>query len=358
MNGRIKLLKFKETNFLKRMTNAIKDTENLKTPMVFKEATEIKDVLMKLQEEITNSSDEKQKKSLQERIKLLDLGLTGENNVLFELKNSFLPLHILHDVRIVHNDFKAQLDFVIVTRKFLLVIEVKNYYGNILINDKDEFIRQVYKGNKLVFQEGFYSPVRQVERQVKIFESYLRDMGAITKTPIKSVVVFTNNKTIINTKNASKEVKNKILRSDHLVDFIKKELEKSSPVYFLDNRMKELSDYILSSHLEFLEEEIDKIELKLLTDTINNDKELIESEPITTVIKTDAGLEQELKALRLKFASEQNVKAFHIFTNKTLDDLLVKRPCSLDELKTIYGLGEVKINSFGKELIDIIKKYS
>ena len=77
---------------------------------------------------------------------------------------------------------------------------MKNYFGNILVNEKDEFIRQVYKGNKLTFQEGFYSPVCQVERQVEVFESYMRDMGAITRTPIISVVGFTNNRTVINTK--------------------------------------------------------------------------------------------------------------------------------------------------------------
>lgn len=94
---------------------------------------------------------------------------------------------------------------------------MKNYFGNILVNEKDEFIRQVYKGNKLTFQEGFYSPIRQVERQVEVFDAYMKDMGAITKTPIKSIVVFTNNRTVINTSKASKKVKEKIIRVDGLV---------------------------------------------------------------------------------------------------------------------------------------------
>ena len=303
----------------------------------------------------TNTVDEKQNKSLTEKIKLLELGLKGENSVLFELQNSFLPIHILHDVRIAHKDLKAQIDFVVLTRKFILVIEVKNYFGNILVNEKDEFIRQVYKGNKLAFQEGFYSPVRQVERQVEVFESYMRDMGAVTRTPIKSVVVFTNNRTVINTKKASEHVKEKILRVDGLVGYIKQELEKSSPVHFLDNRMKEMSDYIKASHFKFIDDETDSVEMKLLEETINKQNE--NNELMVSVQTNNTDLEETLKRFRMKLATEQNVKAFHIFSNKTLEELILKQPCNLTDLKTIHGIGEMKINAFGEELIGIIKKH-
>ena len=60
----------------------------------------------------------------------------------------------------------------VVTRKFILLVEVKNYFGNIVVNAKDEFSRQVYQGNRVVFQEGFYSPLRQVERQAEVLTSF------------------------------------------------------------------------------------------------------------------------------------------------------------------------------------------
>lgn len=348
-------MEFKQTGFLKRVANALTDKEKLKIPILVKEATESIQLIEQYKKKIESTVDEKENKLLNEKIKLLELGLNGENSVLFELQNSFLPLHILHDVRIAHKDLKAQIDFVVLTRKFILVIEVKNYFGNILVNEKDEFIRQVYKGNKLAFQEGFYSPVRQVERQVEVFESYMRDMGAVNRTPIKSVVVFTNNRTVINTKKASKHVKEKVLRVDRLVGYIKQELKKSSPVHFLDNRMSEMSDYIKASHFKFIEEETDSVEIKLLVETISEENE--SKEPLVPVKTNNNELEEALKRFRMRLATEQNVKAFHIFTNKTLDELILKQPSTLDDLKSIYGIGEVKIKAFGDELIEIIKKY-
>ncbi|KSU89231.1 MULTISPECIES: NERD domain-containing protein [Bacillales] len=348
-------MEYKQVGFFKRVAKALTDTEKLKTPILVKEATESNQLIEQSKQEIANTVDEKQSKSLHEKIKLLELGLKGENSVLFELQNSFMPIHILHDVRIVHNDLKAQIDFVVLTRKFILLIEVKNYYGNILVNEKDEFIRQVYKGNRLAFQEGFYSPVRQVERQVEVFESYMRDMGAVTRTPIKSVVVFTNNRTVINTKKASKHVKEKLLRVDGLVAYIKQELEKSSPVRFMDNRMKEMSDYIKATHFELIDDETDLVEMKLLEETISTQNE--NNERIVSAQANNTDLEELLKKFRMNKATEQNVKAFHIFSNKTLEELILKKPCSLTDLKTIHGIGEMKINAFGEELIGIIKNH-
>lgn len=348
-------MEYKQIGFFQRVAKALTDTEKLKTPILVKEAVESIQLIDQYKKELENIEDKKNSKSLSEKIKLLELGLKGENSVLFELQNSFLPIHILHDVRIAHKELKCQMDFVILSRKFILVIEVKNYFGNILVNERDEFIRQVYKGNKLAFQEGFYSPIRQIERQVEVFESYMSDMGAVTKTPIKGIVVFTNNRTVINTKKASEHVKEKILRVDGLVGYIKQELKKSSPVHFLDNRMSEISKYIKTSHVEFTEEETDSVEIKLLEETISKQND--SSEPIAPIKTNNIELEGALKRFRMKLATEQNMKAFHIFTNKTLEELILKQPCNLNDLKTIHGIGEIKIKSFGEELVKIIKNH-
>ena len=346
-------MEYKQVGFFKRAAKALTDKEKLKAPILTKEATESHKMIERYKTEIASSIDEKQNKSLNEKIKLLELGLKGEKSILFELQNSFLPIHILHDVRITYKELKCQMDFVVLTRKFILVVEVKNYFGNILINEKDEFIRQVYKGGKLIFSEGFYSPIRQVERQVEVFDAYLREMGAITKTPIKSVVVFSNNKTVINTKKASEHAISKIIRADSLTEYIKRELKKSSPVYFFDNRMSEISDYIKASHYEFIDDEPDSVEMKLLEETIRSQNE--NNESMVSPKTIDLDLEETLKRFRMKLATEQNVKAFHIFSNKTLEELILKHPCNLDDLKTINGIGEMKIKSFGEELVRIIK---
>lgn len=348
-------MEYKQGGFFKRVAKALIDTEKLKTPVVVKEATEVVQRIEQYKNALNKTANTEEMNRIHEQIKLLELGLKGENSVLFELQNAFLPLHILHDVRVIHNDFKAQIDFVVLTRKFILLIEVKNYYGNILVNEKDEFIRQVYKGNKLVFQEGFYSPVRQVERQAEVFEAYMKEMGAVTRTPIKHVVVFTNNRTVLNTKKASKHVKEKIMRVDGLVKFIKQELEKDSPVKFMDNRMQEMSDYIKASHVELIVDDIDVVEQKLLQETLH-EQPANDAPPEMNQVNTSQ-LEDALKKFRMQIATKQNVKAYHIFTNKTLDELILKQPCTINDLKNIQGFGDVKTKAFGEELVELIRAH-
>lgn len=347
-------MKYKKVGFLKSIANAITDTETLKTPLLIKEATESIKLIEQLHKEIENSDEQKRKK-IRKQIKLFELGLKGENSVLFELQNSFLPIHILHDFRIEHNGLSCQIDFVVLTRKFILLIEVKNYYGHILVNEKDEFIRQVFHGKKLALQEGFYSPLRQVERQSQIFESYMKEMGAVSRTPIKSVVVFTNNKTVLNTNKASQRVQEKVIRVDNLVSYLKSELQKSSPVHFLDNRMSQMSEYIKASHKEINEEITEAVELKFLEETIDDQDEAKEKRRPYQQESKD--LENALKQFRLNLANEKNMAAYNIFSNKTLEELISKKPCTLEELKTVTGIGEYKINAFGNDLIFIIKDY-
>lgn len=66
-------------------------------------------------------------------------------------------------------------------------------------------------------------------------------------------------------------------------------------------------------------------------------------------------LEPILKEFRLKISRQSGMKAFHIFTNKTLDELVEKKPLTIEELRKIRGIGEKKIEGFGEELIYIIK---
>lgn len=110
-------MEYKKIGFFKRVSNALLDTEKLKLPVLIKEATENNQLINQYNKQLEALNDESQLKAINDKIKLLELGLKGENSVLFELQNSFLPIHILHDVRISHKGFNCQMDFVVLTRK-------------------------------------------------------------------------------------------------------------------------------------------------------------------------------------------------------------------------------------------------
>jgi len=65
-------------------------------------------------------------------------------------------------------------------------------------------------------------------------------------------------------------------------------------------------------------------------------------------------LRDRLKALRLKLAKEADLKAFHIFTDKTLDLLVAEQPRSPRALAAIKGIGPSTIERYGAALLAAI----
>jgi ATP-dependent DNA helicase RecQ len=65
-------------------------------------------------------------------------------------------------------------------------------------------------------------------------------------------------------------------------------------------------------------------------------------------------LTQDLKSFRKELASKNRVPAYVIFNDVTLNELVAKKPDHIDELENIKGLGKVKIERFGEQLIEII----
>lgn len=44
---------------------------------------------------------------------------------MFELKNSHMPMYILHDIFFEENGLTTQIDYIVITRKVILIIECK-----------------------------------------------------------------------------------------------------------------------------------------------------------------------------------------------------------------------------------------
>ncbi|WP_246231691.1 restriction endonuclease [Sporosarcina jiandibaonis] len=65
---------------------------------------------------------------------------------------------------------------------------------------------------------------------------------------------------------------------------------------------------------------------------------------------------QRLKSYRSKTAKDAGLKAYHVFTNKTLDELVAKRPLTINDLQGIDGLGQKRINAYGAELVMVINR--
>ena len=89
-----------------------------------------------------------------------------------------------------------------------------------------------------------------------------------------------------------------------------------------------------------------------------------ENKIFETIVKTKSeyeceetpnkNLEQDLLAYRKKKATEQGVKLYQVFPNKTIDELLKIRINKIDDFSKINGLGTKRIEKYGEDLLNII----
>jgi ATP-dependent DNA helicase RecQ len=78
---------------------------------------------------------------------------------------------------------------------------------------------------------------------------------------------------------------------------------------------------------------------------------------ISTALNTEESERMKaIKEWRREYAKSLDMPAFIIFSNRTLEDLARKAPRTLADLDKVYGLGEQKIEAFGKELLEILHK--
>ncbi len=66
----------------------------------------------------------------------------------------------------------------------------------------------------------------------------------------------------------------------------------------------------------------------------------------------DQGLFIELRALRMSIAKENNVPPYVVFHDKTLIDMILKKPNSLSAMSHIPGVGQSKLEKYGQFFLD------
>ena len=72
----------------------------------------------------------------------------------------------------------------------------------------------------------------------------------------------------------------------------------------------------------------------------------------------DEGLLEHLKEVRRRLAQTMSVPAYVIFTDRTLRDMSVKKPLTMDALMDVSGVGLSKQRSYGRDFIRAIKEYT
>ena len=318
-----------------------------------------------------------EKKDIIERdIMLQKQGISGESNVHYELKNSFMPMVCMHDVRIEHEEYVAQLDFVVITNKFLAILETKKLNGDITVNRDGDFIRTIRTRRGRVFKEGIYSPITQNARHLKIVKDLLSQKLNINNMPIKSLVVIANPKSIVNKDKCSYDIKNSLHKCDQIIKQLEKFQSDKKTEYDLDEkRIYSIADLLLKmdtpihfnnkAKYNLVDEDFFKIDdiVEIAAEAITipeiNQEEVV-NEKVETVLKQSPKKDiklvtEELKKFRLETSRKENIPAYCVFNNSEMDDLIKKYPVTQEKMFEVKGFGPQKIEKYGKGILDIMR---
>lgn len=300
------------------------------------------------------------REEIEKQVTIAEYGLKGEESIAFELKNSGKDMYILQDIYLEVGDLSAQIDYLVVTRKRIYILECKNLIGDIEVNNTGDFIRTYQiRGKKI--REGIYSPITQNIRHMhvikevrkasrsnnitkKIFESHFDDN-------YKSIVVLANPKTILNAKYAKKEIKEQIVRADQLVSKIR-EMDQQVEHEMSAKEMLEVANYFLERNRPDRLDYAEKYEKML--EQVKTAKENV----MSAAAENKEKLIKDLKAFRLERSRREKIKPYYIFNDVQMEELIEKNPKNKIELCKVSGFGDIKAEKYGDDILEILSLYT
>ena len=335
--------------------------KKLKGPVFLREGKSLEKHIEALNS-IYDKVSEEDKEKIDLELRLFNAGLIGEKQIKYELENSYTPMFILHDLYFETEGLSAQIDYIVITECYIYIIECKNMFGNIEINNNGDFMRVMnFNGKKI--KEGLYSPITQNMRHLEIIKKMRLDaknkiVSALIENKFgflyKPLVVLANPKTILNDRYAKKEIKDMVIRADGLIQYIKDKNKEFKLGKFSYNELEQLANFFLEKHIERDVDVTSKYKVLETVDLPSNDEDDIE------VIDVDFGdvskdtLVKKLKKYRLDKCREEKIKPYFIFNNKQMEQIINLNPKDPNDLVSISGFGEVKIDKYGKDIVNII----
>ena len=298
------------------------------------------------------------------------VGFLGEQEVCYQLEISHRNLYYLWDVTLQNKIGKAQIDFLVFTPKMCFVIEVKNWTGEIIV---DESLDIIQNGEIITID----NPIKTNENKLRLIESlvkqdskYLggrkRKLNDFSKY-FKSVIVFsrTRDKKRCVLKNESGL--GYIIREDALVDYIEKtyNAEKCDTL-----SQKELQNWMLafdemnlrfknSTSENIQQEKRNNLDEKKYKSTVKKELKVIEKDDFKSIEQEfkETRIFKLVKEWRLEQCRAEGINAQNVFWDRQIFTIIVGNINTVQEMIAIKGIAEEKVIKYGEGIIQIMKTH-
>ncbi|WP_226036302.1 nuclease-related domain-containing protein [Aquibacillus saliphilus] len=171
-------------------------------------------------------------------------GYRGEQALAYQLQR--LPddrFTILQDIRLQNGPLFFQMDTLVISPHFLLIIEVKNISGTLFFDTT--FNQLVRKINQT--EEGFRNPLTQVKYQEGQLKLWLLTMK-FPKIPVEHIIAIGNPSTVLTTNARDTTIYQKVLHVENVVDKILEIERKYRNNGRIDFNPKSISKKIIRKH--------------------------------------------------------------------------------------------------------------
>ncbi|MED3984662.1 nuclease-related domain-containing protein [Peribacillus simplex] len=179
-------------------------------------------------------------------LKKREAGYKGECSIDFPL--SFLEpksYFIFHDLRLQDQSRYFQLDTLLVSKKYALIIEVKNIAGAIYFDPHFNQLIRTIEGKETAFPD----PIIQVSRQESQLTNWFLKNG-FPSLPILSLIVISNPQTIIRTSPENHKLHYKVIHRDALPSKIKQMEDSITDSSFSEKDLKKAIRLMNKHHID------------------------------------------------------------------------------------------------------------
>lgn len=264
--------------------------------------------------------------------KLMMYGLIGEERVYYQLNKIENNLIGLYNIRIRYKNQTVQFDYILVGYGKIIVLEVKNLFGNLVIKNESCY-REINKGIKTEI-EGIYNPVIQLKEHCVVLKKYLNDKNV--NLSLHGIIVMANDKTLIKNETNHKN----IIMYYNLSQYINNIIKNCENDSVTNGKVSKL---FINDNEEYSFKKFKRIGDKMINSTFYPDR------------LNDCEYKMYLKVLEVReeYYKQSGLPIPYVFTNREAENLVLAKPKSKEEFIKVNGFKEKRYEQFGEKIIKI-----
>lgn len=170
-------------------------------------------------------------------------GFKGEKAVSYYL--DFLPendYYIFHSLRLPSGKHHFQVDFLLLSSRFALILECKNFFGTLFF---DETFKQLIRTTDEK-EEGFQDPISQAKWHQQQLGNWFRAHNY--DAPVNYLVVISHPSTIVKTNPKNQQALKKVVHGHSLLEKIEEVSRLYQKEIFDTKGLRKISKQLLKSH--------------------------------------------------------------------------------------------------------------